>query len=353
MEKSSFFNSIKQGDTWDRLYFAEDFASYFSSFIGNGVFPNPSTGLQVISIDNNYCIRVKSGKAWINGYYYQNTDDFNLNLDIADGILDRIDRIVLSLNFNTRSINLKVKKGTFASSPIAPSLQRDSDIFELALADIKITHGSIGINQANITDLRLNKELCGIVCAVIQNVDTTSIFNQYETWFKNCENQYKQWFGIFTDKSSDDFNTWFTKIKNILGSDEASAIFSKLLELKETYLKSVKDIELIKQQQLEFLTQKDLENKSSKLDCGYFFDTLKDNSKIEKDFYARRDNKGFLTDGKLTDYCVWKEHNIGFETNKVTYYHKRNKIRIRPISSINSEKNKINITSTKIIMEVV
>ncbi len=42
MQKSMFFNS-SQGD---RVYKAEDWADYFSSFIGNGVFPNPSSGLQ-------------------------------------------------------------------------------------------------------------------------------------------------------------------------------------------------------------------------------------------------------------------------------------------------------------------
>ena len=45
MEKSSFFNSV----SGDRKYKAEDWASYFASFIGNGVFPVPSTGLQVVA----------------------------------------------------------------------------------------------------------------------------------------------------------------------------------------------------------------------------------------------------------------------------------------------------------------
>lgn len=34
MEKSSFFNSVSH----DRTYKAEDWAEYFASFIGNGVF---------------------------------------------------------------------------------------------------------------------------------------------------------------------------------------------------------------------------------------------------------------------------------------------------------------------------
>ena len=40
MEKSSFFNSVNIDGTdgYDRVYYAEDFAEYFRSFIGNGVF---------------------------------------------------------------------------------------------------------------------------------------------------------------------------------------------------------------------------------------------------------------------------------------------------------------------------
>ena len=62
MEKSSFFNSVSH----DRTYKAEDWAEYFASFIGNGVFPVPSTGLQVVANDGMK-LNVKTGKAWING----------------------------------------------------------------------------------------------------------------------------------------------------------------------------------------------------------------------------------------------------------------------------------------------
>ncbi len=60
MQKSMFFNS-SQGD---RVYKAEDWADYFSSFIGNGVFPNPSSGLQVMALTGME-VTVRIGKAWI------------------------------------------------------------------------------------------------------------------------------------------------------------------------------------------------------------------------------------------------------------------------------------------------
>ena len=117
MEHSSFFNAKLSDDgTPDRVYTAENYASYFSSFIGNGVFPNPSTNLQVCSNEDMF-IKVSPGKAWINGYMYYNDSDLILKIDPADGVLKRIDRIVLRLDFLNREITSIVKKGVFGSSP--------------------------------------------------------------------------------------------------------------------------------------------------------------------------------------------------------------------------------------------
>lgn len=190
MEKSSFFNSELVGETYDRVYLAEDYAEYFASFIGNGVFANPSSNLQIVANDN-MTVTLKAGKGWIDGYFYHNTDDLIISIDVADGVLNRIDRVVLRLDFINREIKAYVKKGVFASLPVAIGLQRDADMYELALADVKINKGDIKITQANITDLRLNSSLCGIVKGTIEEIDVTNLFAQYqvsfEEWFKNVQ----------------------------------------------------------------------------------------------------------------------------------------------------------------------
>ncbi|MET7041774.1 PQQ-binding-like beta-propeller repeat protein [Clostridium botulinum] len=221
MEKSFVFNSING----DRRYKAEDFASYFASFIGDGIFPNPSTGLQVID-NNDMSVAVQAGKGWIKGYFYQNTDDFILKVDVADSLLNRIDRVVLRLDYNKRAVNLFIKKGTFASSPVAPLLQRDADIYELGLADIYVRAGVISIIQSNITDLRLNKELCGIVHGTIDQVDTTTIFNQYLEWYKNITGKTEQELQNIKENLETDFNVWFADVKNILSGDVAGNLLN-------------------------------------------------------------------------------------------------------------------------------
>lgn len=200
---SGFFNSVNG----DRKYDASFFAEYFASFIANGIFPNPSINLQVIE-STNMNVVVKPGKGWINGYILKNTDDYILTLDNADGVLNRIDRIVMRYENANRQNIIAVKKGTFASSPVAPVLQRDADAYELALADVYIGKGVTTITQANITDLRLNNALCGIVHATIEQADMTTIFNQYLAWYQE-----------FTNEKRLEFDDWFQSVKDQLSGD--------------------------------------------------------------------------------------------------------------------------------------
>lgn len=208
--KSGFFNDVNG----DRVYLAEDYAEYFASFIGNGVFPNPSNGCQIIASDGMKVV-MKPGKAWIEGYYFVNYDDYNLSFDVADGVLKRIDRIVLRYTVLNRDIVPVVKKGVYASSPVAPTLQRDADAYEIALADVLINNGAISISQANITDQRLNTALCGIVHGTVDQVDTTTIFNQYESFFQTWSVEQKQI-----------FEAWFLTIQDVLDENTAGNLLN-------------------------------------------------------------------------------------------------------------------------------
>lgn len=226
--RSSFFNSVNG----DRRYLANNFAEYFASFIANGIFPNPSNTLQVYE-KTNMIVTVKPGKGWINGYFAVNEYDYDLTLDNADGVLNRIDRIVLRLDFNARAISITVKKGAFASTPVAPTLQRDADAHELALADVYVAKGTTIIKQSNIADQRLNNALCGVVHGTVSQVDTTTIFNQYSAWFAETtgktESEINQW--QLTVKA--EFDTWFESIKNILDGDVAGNLARRIVSLEQ------------------------------------------------------------------------------------------------------------------------
>lgn len=242
---SGFFMSVNG----DRKYKAEFFAQYFASFIGNGVFPNPSSNMQIVE-NNGMTVNISIGKAWIDGYIAFNDDDYVLNIEVADGVLNRIDRVVLRLDTKLdREIKVLVKKGTFASSPVAPTLQRDADAYEIALADIYVGKGVISITQANITDLRLNSELCGIVHGVVDQVDTTTLFAQYASWYEQTTGQanldidamlnqfmsdFNAWYTTNTNQWSNEFTVWFDSIKGQLEGDIAANLASQVTDLQNT-----------------------------------------------------------------------------------------------------------------------
>jgi len=244
------FNSVNG----DRKVDAAFFSLFFSTFISDGVFPNPSTGLQLVEGPGMQTI-VKPGKGWIQGRFMINDGDYILKHDIADGVLKRIDRIVMRLDHLTRQIEIVLKKGSQASNPTAPTIQRDAEAYELVLADVLINAGTTQINQGLITDQRLNKSLCGIVHAVVDQVDTTTIFNQYQSWFNNysvtkanefrvwqdsIQNAMEQWINLeqqdFLDwKASEKsaFVIWFESVRGILNEDVAGNLYNLIDDHKK------------------------------------------------------------------------------------------------------------------------
>ena len=89
-------------------------------------------------------------------------------LATADGVYPRIDRVVVKLNIIDREIVLAVLTGTPSASPTAPLLTRTSDVYELCLAEIEIPQGAVTVGE--ITDTRLDTELCGLVGSLVSAV---------------------------------------------------------------------------------------------------------------------------------------------------------------------------------------
>lgn len=166
MEKCGFFNAVATADgKYDRSYLAEDFANYFASFITNGVFEKLGGKLEVV-IDKGMSIIVKNGVAWINGYRYENDSDLSITLDSADGTQSRIDSIVVRLDITNREIKIHVKKGVLSTSPIAPKITRNNDIYELQLATVRVSANTAVLAQSMVIDTRNDNTVCGWVTSI-------------------------------------------------------------------------------------------------------------------------------------------------------------------------------------------
>lgn len=213
---SGFFDAVDQGNgNYDRIYDAASFANYFSLLIKNGVFPNPSTGLQVkASSAPNMTVSVQPGSAWINGYYFTLKDTPEILTIQSNATLFRIDSVILGLNYTSREIKPYVRSSAVSSAPSAVTLQRDGSVYELELARVLVGPGVTQIVQTNITDMRTNTASCGIVAGTIDQIDTTDLFAQY----------------------SAAFNDWFEGIKADLGEDVAGNLLTKIQNLEQSKL---------------------------------------------------------------------------------------------------------------------
>ena len=215
MERCGFFDAYLVGGEYDRVYLAESFAAYFASFIGNGVYAKHSNQLQVVQQSTPaMSIQVLGGQGWIDGYWYENTDSMSIPIEVADGVLNRIDSIVLRLGFSERDMWLAIKKGTPANVPSPPALTRNADYYELQLATISIPASSINITQAQITDTRMNQEVCGWVTGVVEQLDTTTLFNQFETYFAEFKEFYEEEYDTWTDEQKAAYISWITNQEN-------------------------------------------------------------------------------------------------------------------------------------------
>ncbi len=212
---SGFFDAVDQGGgDYDREYSAATFAHYFSLLVQNGVFPDPSTGMQVKASTNpDMHVSVQPGSGWVNGYYItvEDNDPEQLTVPTANPSLSRIDSVIMGLNYVDREVQLYIKSGAVSASPSAVSLQRDNDLYELELAQITVSAGMASITQANITDMRSNTSRCGIVKGMIDQIDTTDLFAQYDNAFQ----------------------TWFDSIKTQLSGNIATNLQNQIDQLKE------------------------------------------------------------------------------------------------------------------------
>lgn len=215
-EQSGFFDSIDN----DRVYASNWLAGYIAAIISNGVY---NLELAVIANDN-MSVKVEPGRAWINGYFYKNIGDFNLSIDIADGVTHRKDIVVLRFDINKRAINLQVVKGEFSGTPVAPEVTRNAEVYDLELCEISIPAGATKITQSMITDKRLDKNLCGVVHGVVEQIDTTTLLKQMEDWFE----RFKQSAQGDLDNLEAEFDQWFETIKGKLSEDVAGSLQNQI-----------------------------------------------------------------------------------------------------------------------------
>lgn len=154
------------------VFGAENNASV-SALTSPGMAVNVSDGIGWMSNGSG------DGIVWWNDNEAVSTRKLQIQIDAADGVLNRIDRIIVEWK-TTNYVDLpeiKVLKGALSSKAPVPALTNNSTLRQISLAKISVVAGTTAITASMITDERLDPNVCGLVTDTV-SVDTSMIQNQ-------------------------------------------------------------------------------------------------------------------------------------------------------------------------------
>ena len=198
---ANFYNS----DNGDRVYDADSFSEWLRPFFKTGVFNGE---LQVLASSGMEVI-VDTGNAFIEGKLKKFDSQTTLTVEQASANSTRIDAVICRRDDTNRDFTLMVVKG----STVAPLPVRENGIYDIVLAHITVPASAVEIKQENITDTRMNADICGWVVSNIEEVDFDQVTTQWADYIANFEVNELQ-----------AFNEWFDTIKGQLSTDQAGSL---------------------------------------------------------------------------------------------------------------------------------
>lgn len=170
-------------------YTAED-AELFHCTRKSGIWAENSFMIFV----NENKITIGKGIAWINNKEFSGKVaalkmSETIDMGTAPKTNPRIDVIALRFNANNNATTLSYKKGKESVSPVMPEIQRDAALYELYLCSIFRRAGATSITWNDVTDLRFNESLCGLMADSITQVDTSAINAQFSAFIERFNTQ--------------------------------------------------------------------------------------------------------------------------------------------------------------------
>ena len=168
----------------------------------SGVF-GAEGNLAMTVVPDSMSIQISDGVGWLsnaNGdgiVFWNDSEQTNgrkltLTHDVADGVLDRIDRIVVTWE-TTNYVALptiSILKGTASSKPAPPALTNNNIQRQISLAKVHIPAGTVSLLASMVTDERLDTSVCGIVTETVK-IDTSTIYDRVNKALKDVDNQSK------------------------------------------------------------------------------------------------------------------------------------------------------------------
>lgn len=219
-----YFNSVDG----DRTYTADQMSEYFDGLVSNGVYESVGGALQVTA-STGMDVNVAKGRAIINCKWLKNDAALTLSITTASSLLPRYTAVILKLDVTNRLMTITTKDGTAASTPAKPTMQKDNTVVEIPLAYIYVPAADTAITQDQIEDVRGSAE-CPWVTGLIKQVDTSTLFLQYQTAYENMLEQMETW----QASMKSEFETWLAALTDELNVNTYIEKYEKVYTMQGT-----------------------------------------------------------------------------------------------------------------------
>lgn len=160
-----------------------------------------------VTANGDMTVSVSDGVGWLandkadgtvfwNDTKEQTGSELQLTIPLPDSILPRIDRIVVSWDTvdYAEKPRIEVLKGTPNNAPTAPELTNNTLKRQISLVRIYVAAAVSSISADNITDERLDPDVCGLVTDWV-SVDTTTIQAQFSALLEKVKTELAQLHG--------------------------------------------------------------------------------------------------------------------------------------------------------------
>lgn len=230
------FGLFWDSENGDRTYSAASFEYWLKKFFTSGVF----NGDLQVKATSGMTLEVEAGYTNADGKVKFWNAPFNVTLDAANSTYPRIDTVVIRRDNVNRQITCEKVTGAYSGDTPQPTPPtRNSEIFELVIAQIEVGAGVTGITQSNITDTRPNNELCGYITGTVEELDFSAFTAQFEAYFAEFKRNQMADFQAWEVAQQAAYAAWFSLVQQQQIQDKAdwdawyAALQEELHELPE------------------------------------------------------------------------------------------------------------------------
>ena len=174
-------------------YNAEDAETYLSTRI-SGIYA--ADDCFDLSITADRTVTIGPGLAWVRNTRFAgksicNREALELTIPMADSSKPRTDRIVLRYDKAENKSELAVKTGTPGSAAAVPDVVQTELVYELGLYTVLVAAGSTVVKAADVTDTRLNEQVCGLMRDGVTGLPTAQIARQADALLDAIKAEYR------------------------------------------------------------------------------------------------------------------------------------------------------------------